>query len=160
MTDRQPDVATLLEDNRAVLLSAARTSVERAQLTHYPRDRADVIEQRLDALLDVVVTACRTRRLDEAVAYAAALAAERHSDGFPLAQVQTVINVLEEAIWRLVVAEFAPEDRALALGLVATVLGSVKDHVACKYLEQLGQRPGPTFRVDLLFAGSEGHLVP
>ena len=73
---------------------------------------------------------------------------------------QTAINVLEEAIWRSVIADVPPPAQGYSLGLVSTVLGTIKDHLACVYLAQFASRPATTLRMDYLFAGTEGSAVP
>lgn len=83
------------------------------------------------------------------------MANDRHAGGYPLIEVQTVINVLEEVIWRSVMTHVPAEEQGYALGLVSTVLGAVKDSLARGYLAQIGFHAVP-LRVESLFAGSEG----
>ena len=147
------DVAAFLDGKRDELLAAADQGVSRAHLAHYGSSTGTHV--RLGVLLDVVIGACRTHRLDGVNAYADSLAVERRTGGFALAEVQAAVNVLEEVIWRALTADAPADAQAYALGLVSTALGAVKDRVACGYLVQLTHQPVPSLRVDLLFAGTE-----
>lgn len=156
MSTQPFDVATFLEPRRDQILEDACARVSSARLTHYDAAGADAIAARHDALFAVIVVCCRAHRLDTATEYADSLAHERHRDGFPLREVQTAINVLEEAVWRSVLAEVPPADLGDALGLVSTVLGVIKDRLACEYVAQFTMQPTTTLRLDSLFAGTEG----
>ena len=153
MAQEPIDVAAFLDARRETLLASAEAAVGRAHLAHYEADERTHV--RLSVLLDVVIDACRQHRLDGATAYADSLAVERHSGGFALAEVQGAVNVLEEALWRAVTAEAPADVQAHALGLVSTVLGAVKDRVACGYLARLTAKPVSSLRVDLLFKGTD-----
>lgn len=67
---------------------------------------------------------------------------------------QTAINVLEEAIWRTVLAELPPEAQGAALGIVGTILGAAKDRLACTYVSLASKAPTPTLDLAELFQGS------
>jgi hypothetical protein len=49
---------------------------------------------------------------DKAVSYADDLAVERQTGGYQLLEVQTAINVLEEAVWRAIIPRFQASSRA------------------------------------------------
>jgi len=153
--DQSVDVAAFLDARRTELIDSADVAVGRAHLAHYEAAGSERIEERLVALLDVLVRCCRLHHLDDAVSYADRLAAERHTGGYPLLEVQTVVNVLEETVWRSVMADLPAEDQGYALGLVSTVLGAVKDALARGYLVHSGSHPVP-LRIESLFSGSEG----
>lgn len=152
---RPYDVAEFLAAHEDEVLDAARRGLARARLPHYDDIEVDV-DERLRPLLDVVIEACRGHRLDEVEPFADSLAFSRQVDGFPLAEVQVAVNVVEEAVWRAITSEIPPTEQAYALGLVATVFGRIKDRLACGYLARLAQHRSDRLRVDLLFQGSEG----
>ena len=153
------DIAEFVESGKDDLVAVAAASVDRARLTHYEAAGFEVTEARLGALVDVLIAACRDHRLDDAVAYAEGLATSRHTGGFPLLEVQTAINVLEEAIWRSVLADVPAESQGHCLALVSTVLGAIKDAVARGYLTHIGSSTS-ALRVESLFSGSEGTAQP
>ena len=66
------------------------------------------------------------------------------------------LNVLEQAIWRRVVADVAPEDLAEAIGLVGTILGHGKDALARRYVSLASQRHVPSLDLTALFGHVEG----
>jgi len=155
MPNESPEVAVFLEEHEHQLLAATHAAVSRAHLDQYDAAGAEATDERLKALLEVVIECCRCHHLDAAVSYGGSLAAQRQSGGYPLAEVQTVINVLEESIWRAIMADIAPEAQGYALGLVSTVLGAVKDSLACGYLAEISAHPMGTLRVESLFSGTE-----
>ena len=158
MTTEPMDVAAFLETRRAAILAAAQEAVLRHSLAHYEADGTDVIGARLAALFDVLVQCCRAHRVDPALRYGEELAVDRHASGYGLAEVQTAVNVLEEAAWRSLTSEAPADALGYALGLVSTVLGAVKDRLACTYVSQVSSTPVHTLRLDSLFAGTEGSL--
>ena len=155
MMDKSADVAAFLDARRTELVNTATVTVGRAHLAHYEAAGQAHTEERLVALLDVLIRCCRQHHLDEALSYADRLATDRHRSGYPLLEVQTVINGLEEAVWRSVISDLPAEDQGYALGLVSTVLGAVKDALARGYLAHSGSHPVP-LRIESLFSGSEG----
>lgn len=154
--DQVLDVAAFLEARQQPLLEEAEESIRRAHLAHYEAAGAETTELRLWDLFDVVVTACREHRLEAAVSYADSLAAERHAGSYPLSEVQMVINVLEETVWRSITSEVPADLQGYALGLVSTALGAVKDALAQGYLAHIGSHPVRSLRVESLFSGTEG----
>lgn len=156
MTEPPIDVPAFLEMHRAVILETAGLQVARAHLAHYEAAGPATIDNRLRELFDVTVGAARTHHLDEAYRYASTLAEERHQHGYSLSEVQTVINVLEEAVWQSVTTDAPSDAQGYALGLVSTVLGAIKDRLACAYVSQVSSHAMPSLRLDYLFRGSEG----
>jgi hypothetical protein len=154
------DVAAFVEARAEVILSRASEEVTRAHLAHYDATGREATAERLRVLLNLLVGCCRSRRLGAAEEYADSLAADRQGSGYPLAEVQTAINVLEEAVWGVVTAEVAPGNQGYVLGVVSTVLGAVKDRLACAYISQISSHQPPTLRLDYLFAGTEGLVGP
>jgi hypothetical protein len=149
------DVAAFLERREQQLLTSAEAAVARAHLAHYEAAGVEATDERLRALLEVVITSCRAHHLDTAISYARSLATRRQSTRYSLTEVQTAINVLEEAIWSAIMADLAAESQGYALGLVSTVLGAIKDAVACGYLAEISARPVRSLQVDSLFSGTE-----
>jgi len=128
------DVVATLRDAETEILDEAAAALARSHLSHYDRTGAEEDRQRLHTLFDVIVTAIADRQLGPVADYAGAIAAERFSAGFDIAEVQTAFNVLEEAMWRTVVASTPPEQLAESIGLVSTVLGAGKDALATAYV--------------------------
>jgi hypothetical protein len=103
-------------------------------------------------VFDVVLTSLTERDLMP-IHRAEAVARERFAAGFDIAEVQTAFNVLEEAMWRRVVAATEPEGLADAIGLIATVLGAGKDSLARTYVALASERHVPSLDLTALFRG-------
>ena len=151
------DVAAFLEARSAEILASAEAAVARTHLEHYEAAGPAVNAERLAALMAVLLNCLREHRLEPALEYGESLAHERHATGYELSEVQTVINVLEESVWRTLAAAAPRESQGYALGLVSTVLGAAKDKLACTYVSRIASAPTRTLRLDYLFEGSEGN---
>jgi hypothetical protein len=147
-------LAEFLSKRTPEVLASASVSVARAHLPHYENDGATVTEARLGALYALVVRCAAEHRLGPIAEYASGLAAERRGAGFDLGEVQTAINVLEEAVWRVVMAELPPEDQGQALGVVGTILGAAKDRLGCTYVSLATTAPTHTLHLAELFEGA------
>jgi hypothetical protein len=151
-------LAAFLDTRRADLLAAAEERVLRAGLPHYDAAHRQDTVDRLERLLDVVINTCRDRRADHVLGHADALVEARLATGVELREVQTAVNILEETLWHSITEHVAVTEQPLALGLVSTVLGAIKDRVAQDYLSHtVGEFPSLP-RIDLLFAGCEGNV--
>jgi hypothetical protein len=150
------DVAALLSAHRGPVLERATTEVAARRLPHYEAVGPAEIHDRLAALLDVVVRASRERNLEPVVAYSDELARTRQHTGHELSEVQTAINVLEEQLWRVVLDGAQADCHGQGLGVVSTILGAVKDRLACDYVARVGGEPMRTLHVEELFRGTAG----
>ena len=151
--DTDFDVAGFLSDRRGAILERAEGAVAARRLPHYEAAGAGEVAARLGALFDSVVTTARERRLDPATTHADAMAGERQRAGHDLSEVQRAINALEEQLWAAVIDEAPADAQGYALGVVSTILGAIKDRLACDYVAQAGSPAPRTLRLDELFKG-------
>ena len=148
------EVARFLSDHTEDVLASARVSVTRAHLPHYEQTGDAVTMERLSVLLALVVRCAAERHLAPITAHAANIAVERRAAGFDVGEVLTAINVVEEAVWRTILAEMPPEEQGSALGVVGTILGAAKDKLACTYVSLASKVATPTLDLTELFHGS------
>ncbi len=123
------------------------------RLPHYAAAGAEEITKRLAALFDVVVAAATENRLDSALSYADSIAAQRQHSGHDLGELQLAINALEEQCWHAVIEDAPVDAQGFALGMVSTILGAIKDRLACEYVSRAAGKPTQTLRIDELFRG-------
>jgi hypothetical protein len=148
------DVADFLIAHRASVLASATAEVEGRRLPHYAAAGADEISSRLAALFDVVVEASSANHLEGALAHADHIAEARHQTGHDLSELQRAINALEEQLWHAVTEDAPADSQGHALGVVSTILGAVKDRLACTYVSRAAGTPTKTLRIDELFKGT------
>jgi hypothetical protein len=148
------DVAGFLVAHRPSILTAADAEVVGRRLPHYEAAGAEEITKRLAALFDVVVTAATENQLEPALAHADHIAAERQQTGHDLSELQRAINALEEQLWHAVMEEAPVDAQGFALGTVSTILGAIKDRLACEYVSRAAGKPTRTLRIDELFRGT------
>lgn len=143
------DLDELLAEERTLIVQDAWRSV--VLLKHYERDGKEATLERVEALFDHVADAVRMRDLCELLDYAEHIAKERFDASFELSEVQTAFFMLEEAIWRRVVARIPPAGLAEALGLVGTAIRRGKDAFARAYVSLANQSRAPSLDLSDLF---------
>jgi hypothetical protein len=153
------DVAGFLVAHCASILVSADAEVVGRRLPHYEAAGAEQTAKRLAALFDVVVTAATENQLDAALAYADHIAAERQQTGHDLSELQRAINALEEQLWHAVMEDAPINAQGYALGVVSTILGAIKDRLACAYVSRAAGNPTHTLRIDELFRGTAAGQV-
>lgn len=157
MTSPSP-LLDLLQRHEAGILSESFEGMARCRLVQYQAAGADEVQRRLARLLGLLVSAVRDRDLDPVLSYARETAARRFEEGVDLPEVQSAINVLEEAVWRRVVKEIPPDGLAEALGLVSTVLGVCKDTMASSYVALATKRHAASLDMTALFRGTQNRF--
>ena len=150
------DLIQLLQNRADDILAEAYQAMSRAHLKSYETAGPEQMQQRLKTLYELVVQCVRERNLTPMRVRAKAVAAERFASGFDLWEVQTAVNVLEEAIWLRILKELQPAQLAEALGLVSTVLSAGKDTLARAYIGLASKTHAPSLNVQFLFAGTDG----
>ena len=148
-------VDELLVRRRDEILDKAYEGLRRSHPAHYESSGEQLTREWLTELFDIVVAALRDRRLEPVARYGELIAEQRFEAGFGIAEVQTAFNVMEETIWRHVVADLPAEDLPEALGLVGTVLGLAKDVLARRYVSLAARRHVPSLDLTALFSGIE-----
>lgn len=153
------DVAGFLVARRSSILAKTDAEVVGIRLPHYAAAGAEEITKRLAALFDVVVAAASENHLDAALAYADHIATQRQQSGHDLGEIQLAINALEEQLWRAVTEDAPVDSQGFALGMVSTILGAIKDRLACEYVSRAAGKPTHTLRIDELFRGTAAGQV-
>ena len=152
--DTSFEIAPFLADRRSGILDRAEAEVARRHLPHYEEVGPDEVATRLAALFDAVVASAEARTLDPALVHAHGMADARQRAGHHLSEVQRAINALEEQLWLTVVEDVPGDSQAYVLGVVSTILGAVKDRLACDYLAGATSSRPTTLRLDELFKGT------
>lgn len=150
------DLVKLLQESSEEILTTAGASVERTHLKTYERAGKEHTHQKLKALFVLTTRAVKERNLGPMISYAETIARERFAAGYDLSEVQTAINVLEEAIWARIVQSLPPSEYGEALGLVSTVLGAGKDALARTYVTLASKSRAGSLNLQTLFSGTEG----
>ncbi len=153
------DVAGFLVAHRSSILEKTDAEVVGRRLPHYAAAGAEEITKRLAALFDVVVVAATENHLDSALAYADNIATQRQQSGHDLGELQLAINALEEQLWHAVMEDAPVDAQGFALGMVSTILGAIKDRLACEYVSRAAGTPTHTLRIDELFRGTAAGQV-
>ena len=149
------ELSRVLDRERSSIIAAAFESIRRCR-THYEVAGPEETQYRLEALYDEMCAALWRRDLGGIVAHARRLAAERFEAGYDLSEVQRAFNALEEATWSTLCAQLQPEQLALSLGLVGTVLGAAKDARAREYVSLASRTHAPSLDLRALFSGDAG----
>ena len=148
----------LLHRNEPAILAESFEGMTRCRLVHYEAAGADEMRRRLDRLFSLLREAVAERDLDPVLSYGRETARQRYAEGVDLQEVQSAINVLEEAVWRRIVKEIPPEGLAEALGLVSTVLGVCKDTMASTYVALATKQHAASLDMSALFRGTQNRF--
>jgi hypothetical protein len=148
------DVVGILRSTQARVLDEAVATLGRSHLEHYQRSGAEMSRRRLSDLYVLVCDAVARRTLIPMIQYGESVARDRFSAGFEISEVQTAFNVLEEAIWRVVIPGIAAEELADATGLIGTVLGAGKDALARAWVSLATSQHVSSLDLTALFQGA------
>ncbi len=149
------DAVKLLQERREAIVADAAGKVHRAHLEHYEAEGSQLLP-RLETLFDRLLESLSDRDLSPIVSHAQELAQERFATGYDISEVQVAFNVLEEAVWRCVLAELEPDRYAESLGLVTTALGAGKDALGRTYVSLATKAHAPSLDLKRLFEGTDG----
>lgn len=147
-------IAPFFEERRAAILDRAEAAVASGHLPHYEAAGPDEVANRLSALFDAVLASAEARTLEPVLTHADGMADARQRTGHHLSEVQRAINALEEQLWSTVVEDVPADSQGYVLGVVSTILGAVKDRLACDYLAGATSSRPATLRLDELFKGA------
>ncbi len=157
MTPPSP-LVDLLQRHEPAILVETFDGMSRCRLTRYQAAGDEETRRRLARLFALLLDAVRVKDLEPVRAYARETARQRYGEGVGLPEVQSAINILEEAVWRRVVREIPPEGLAEALGLVSTVLGVCKDTMASTYVALATRRHATSLDMSALFRGTQNRF--
>lgn len=136
------------------ILDQASAALDRAQVTHYKTAGKEVSRARLSDLFEVLLECVRERDMIVMTRAIDSVARERYGQGVGLFEVQTAINVLEEAIWRFVAKHESAETVADGLARVSSILGAAKDRLGQTYVELASSTGAPAIDLDALARGA------
>lgn len=123
-------------DDAGRLADELAEALRHAAAPHYEAADEATLRQRTRQLVDAFVAA-----LDEGppsfVDYVRRMTEERIGEGYYLPEVQSALSLLEERVWRMVVAEAPIGELVSQLGCVTMIVGRAKDEIALVYLERL-----------------------
>jgi hypothetical protein len=143
-----------LEAAQGIVLDEASQALQRAHLAHYEALGSDESRRRLDDLFALIRQCLTERTLAPINQFAERVAEERFGAGFDIAEVLTAFNVLEEAIWRVVIAQLPAQELLESSGLIGTVLGAGKDALARKWVSLATKRHVRSLDLSALFEGA------
>ena len=128
------NLVNLLRERADDLVDGAVAELSQARLAHYEAEGIDTTRLRLSKLLAQTLSCLEDHRAEPIVDWANRVGRERFESGYDLFEVQTAINVLEEALWKRILSSVGPENIARSLGLVNAIFGMAKDNLARTYV--------------------------
>ena len=128
------NLVELLRERADGLVDGAVAELHQARLAHYEAEGIDTTRLRLSKLLSRTLSCLEDHRAEPIVDWADQVGRERFEAGYDLLEVQTAINVLEEALWKRILSSVGPENIAHSLGLVNAIFGMAKDNLARTYV--------------------------
>jgi hypothetical protein len=127
---------TLLEmlyNKPDLILLDAMDSLGKAHLSHYDNLKPELARFRLSKLFEALVKSIETSSNVEITNFIGKISGERYELGFELYEVQTVINILEESLWKKIMI-FVDEDKQIsAMKQVSEILTTAKERLVIEY---------------------------
>lgn len=154
MEERTLALINLLVAAQSDVIEEASGALQRSHLIHYEAAGSAEVNQHLTDLYELVLECIRERDLGAICRYAEPVAHERFESGFGIGEVQTAFNVLEEAIWHVVVSKIPSPDLAEGTGLIGTVLGAGKDTLARTWVSLASNHHVPSLNLSAVFEGT------
>lgn len=149
------ELIKLLEKNSDKIINDACKSVCKDKLKGYKMVGQERTKTKLNNLLKKLMLCVKNKELIPMLDYTEKIATERFASGYDLFEVQTAINALEVGIWDVIFKEIKPDKLKETLGLVSTILGAGKDHLARTYVFLATKSKAPSLNLQNLFSGSE-----
>lgn len=148
------NILECLHQNQTDIIRTAFDSLLRSNLKHYSISSANANWKRIEKLFDLTFGCINEKNLVQIVEYSEKIATERYNEGYDLHEVHAAYNVLEEAMWGIVIKNLDPRDYGQALGLISTVLGAGKETLALTYISLTGRKRPDSLDLSELFKGS------
>lgn len=150
------NLLTLLKNYKQEIVEEAYQNFEPVKLHGYTKVGEERTKEKMCNLYNVLIECVENKTLIPVLSHTEKIANERYQSGYDLHEIQTVINALEQSVWKRVFSKIEPEKYPKYLGLVSTVLGAGKDNLARTYVELASKIKVPTLNLQALFTGSEG----
>lgn len=147
------DIVELLAKERDEVLAEATDGLRRSHLEHYEKAGLEESRKRLETLYDLVLEGIKARSALRTIRHIKSVAQERFDSGFDLREVQTALNVLEEAIWVRVLKKLPTDEIMGGLGKVSTIFGIAKDVLGRSYVALATRRSATSFDLNAFFDG-------
>jgi hypothetical protein len=148
------ELVVILDAAQEDVLQEATEALRRAHLKHYEALGPEGTRNRFRDLFTLVLECVTQRTLVPISQYAQQVAEQRFAAGFDIAEVLTAFNVLEEAIWHVVIARLATQDLLESAGLIGTVLGAGKDALASTWVSLATRQHVTSLDLSALFHGA------
>jgi hypothetical protein len=142
------ELVELIRERADDLVNGAEAELHQARLEHYEAEGLQSARERLSTLLAQTLSCLEVRRAEPIIDWATRVGHERCAAGYDLHEVQTAINVLEEALWKRILSSVGPEDLGHALGLVNAILSMAKDTLAREYVSLTTNRHAPPVNIN------------
>jgi len=135
------------------LVNEAVTELRHARLKSYIADGEEITRERVTKFIEKAMECFSLRRAEPMIEHAERISRERHAAGYDLSEVQTAINVIEEALWKRILSSVEPDELAHALGMVNAIFGMSKDVLARTYVSLATNRETPHKELDEILDG-------
>jgi hypothetical protein len=143
MSETGVELSALFRSWEEDLVNEAVTELRHARLQHYVADGEEITRERVATFIDRALQCISLHRAEPIIEHAERIARERYASGYDLFEVQTSINVIEEALWKRILSSVGPEELAHALGMVNAIFGMSKDVLARTYVALATGRDTP-----------------
>ena len=109
----------------------------------------------LNALFNQLLLCVKYQNIIQITKYADKISRMRYKSNFDLYEIQTIVNLLQEVIWKNLCQVLPQNEVSSNLALISSILGAFKDAIACSYVEMANGKKIETYDVESLFHGTD-----
>ena len=149
-------VTELLARDASEIVDRATDAILGDRLRHYAAAGREAVRGQVEDLFGRMLASIDARDATAMIEHARKIAGIRFEAGFGLHEVQTAMNVIEEAVWLRLGSLLPAEEFAAAIRVVSSILGMANDALATSYVDLAARSHAPARDIAALFRGTDG----
>jgi len=128
------DLINFLREHSADIINLSFDDISHRDLNYYGKNQKSITLKRISSLVDVIISCIENDDNGEIISYMHAISKQRYQNGYILFEIQTVINYVEENIWKLL-QNSNLKHKVEALRLISGYTGIAKHELARDFIK-------------------------
>jgi len=137
----------IMEDNKNTLVGKISNELKNSNSKNYKRLTLKKIKERVEKLYNALLRSVIEKNYTIFIDFVEDVTLKRIDEGFGLEDIQKSLTSLEKNTWKVIVDEASINDVVKYLGIITSITGEGKDHIARIFLTQKNKIE--TFILDL-----------
>jgi len=128
------ELTHFLRKNKKHIISVSLDNICNRDLNYYGKNEKVDTLNKINSLVEVIIRCTENNENGEMISYMHAISKERYKNGYILFEIQTVINYIEENIWKLL-QKSDVENKVDALRMISSYMGIAKHELADDFIK-------------------------